>query len=94
MFKFGPKPKTELDKAIDRVFLSMADVDPDTKEYAQMTKQLSKLIKLRAQAQRKLSPDTRAVVLGNLAGILMIVGHERAHVVTSRAINFVLKASR
>jgi hypothetical protein len=40
----------------------------------------------------KVSPDTAALVLGNLIGILVIVGHERAHVVTSKALNFVMKA--
>lgn len=94
MFKFGPKPKTELDKAIDSVLREMETYTSETKEYAQMTKQLSKLVKLREQSRRRVSPDTMAVVTGNLAGILFIVVHERAHVVTSRALNFVLKASR
>jgi hypothetical protein len=30
-------------------------------------------------------------VIGNLTGILLILNYERAHVVTSKAIGFVLK---
>jgi len=94
MFKKSPKPKTALDKAIDNVLREMEDNSADSKEFAQMTKQLVKLSKLREQSQRRVSPDTIAVVTGNLAGILFIVAHERTHVITSKAINFVLKASR
>lgn len=38
------------------------------------------------------SAETLAIVAGNLAGIAVIVLHERAHVVTSKALAFVMKA--
>jgi hypothetical protein len=31
-------------------------------------------------------------VLGNLAAVMMIVGHERANVITSKALNFIKMA--
>lgn len=38
-----------------------------------------------------ISPDTALIVLGNLTGILMILYFEKAGIITSKAINFVLK---
>lgn len=39
----------------------------------------------------KISPDTLLVVGGNLLGILLILNFEKAEIVTSKALNFVLK---
>lgn len=41
--------------------------------------------------KKKLSPDTILVVAGNLVGILLLVGYEHAHVITSKALGFILK---
>jgi hypothetical protein len=37
------------------------------------------------------SPDTIAVVAGNLLGIILILGYEKADVITTKALGFVLK---
>jgi len=94
MFKFGPQVKTPLDKAIDQVIREMENETADSAEFAKMNKQLVKLYKLQAQTKKRISPDTLAVVVGNLAGIMIIVNHERAHVMTSKAVQFILKAAR
>ena len=39
----------------------------------------------------KISPDTLLVVGGNLLGILLILNFEKADIVTSKALGFVLK---
>lgn len=39
----------------------------------------------------KVTPDTLAIVAGNLIGIAVVVGYERAHVLTSKAFANVLK---
>ena len=81
-----------LREAIDELFLEMSYVPCDSEEYAQMMDQLSKLYSLKEfDSKRRLSPDTLAIVLGNLTGIILIVGHERMNVVTSKALNFILK---
>lgn len=92
MFKRQAEP-TDLDKAIAEVYREMAGVNADSKEYAKMTKQLKTLIKLRAQDKPKRGPDanTTAIVLGNLAGITMIVFHERMAVITTKAFSLLLK---
>lgn len=82
-----------LNKEIDRVLTLMSNADPTSTEYADLTDSLSKLYTLKeSSSKNRLSKDTMAVVAGNLLGIVMIVGHERAHVVTSKAIAFVMKA--
>lgn len=84
--------KSGLDEAIDSVLAEMASVNADSDEYAKMVDQLVKLYPLKeTEAKRKVSPDTMALIAGNLLGIMLIVGHERAHVVTSKALNFVTK---
>lgn len=42
-------------------------------------------------AKWKVSPDTLAVVFGNLAGILLILNFEKLDIVRSKAMSFVLK---
>lgn len=92
MFTSKPTDKTELEKTIDTLHAQMAQFPPHSDEYTKITDNLSKLYKLREHdARKRVSPDTIALVAGNLAGIAMILGHERAHVVTSKALGFVLK---
>lgn len=90
MFDAKPNEDDKLQDAIDEVYSEMAGSQSDSDEYAKMVDQLSKLYKLRRNPDR-VSLDTLAIVLGNLLGIILIVGHERAHIVTSKAIGFVLK---
>lgn len=42
-------------------------------------------------APNRVSVDTWAIIAGNLAGIVLILGYEKANVITSRAIGFVTK---
>jgi hypothetical protein len=79
-----------LNDAIDRVLAWMKDADPTSVEYSKTVTQLEKLYALRNK-KKSVSPDTLAIVLGNLAGIIMILNHERAHVVVSKALGFVMK---
>lgn len=91
-----PVEKTGLEKAIDDLFVEMASLTGDDPAYAIMADQVEKLYKLKEVDQkvassRRVSPDTWATVIANVTGILMIVGHERANVVTSRALTLLQK---
>lgn len=82
-----------LQKEIDALLLDMYNEDKGSKEYLTKVDQLVKLYSLKEdKSKNRVSADTLAIVAGNLAGILMIVGHEKAHVVTSKALGFILKA--
>lgn len=91
MFTENSGKKSELDHAISVVFTEMAGESSDSEEYAKMVEQLIRLYSLKPKPKR-ISPDTLAIVVGNLVGVLIIVGYERAHIVTSKATNFVLKS--
>lgn len=85
--------KTTLNDVIDDLYRNMIALTPDQEEYQVMMKQLVKLHKLKNASSKRVSPDTLAIVAGNLLGIGMIVAHERVGIVTSKALNFVMKAS-
>lgn len=88
--------KSQLDRAIDDLFAQMAIVDGDSEEYATMVTQMDTLYKLKevdanVETKSRISKDTLVIVGGNLLGIIMIVGHERAHVIGTKAMAFMLK---
>lgn len=87
------KEPSKLDKAIDSIYEEMASVNADSQEYAAMVKQLSKLQKMKTQekSNRRPTPDTVMIVVANLAGIAMIIGHERGHVITTKALGFITR---
>lgn len=89
-----PKPDLlKLEDIIDNVIAEMAGHDADSDEYAACVKQLGALYKIRAENQPdRVSRDTVATVAANLAGIALILHYEHVHVVTSKALSFVLKA--
>lgn len=93
MFNLKSKDEEhELQKTIDDLIQSMAQHPCDSEEYAKMVDHLSELYSLKeANTPKPISRDTLATIGANLLGIVMIVGHERAHVVTSKAITFVKK---
>jgi hypothetical protein len=89
-----PKPteSTGLDKVIEDLLSEMAGVGAETPEYDAMSSQLVKLMHLKSDiGPKRVSPDVRATIMANLAGILVIVGHERAHILTSKALGFIMK---
>lgn len=93
MFKKTPPKKTELDLATDRLFDELKAYPADAPEYKTRFKQLEKLHALKDLERPK--PMDKAVLIAagaNLLGILAIVGHERANVVTSKALSFVMKS--
>lgn len=97
MFTRTPEADTsELDKAITAAFAVLDATPTYSDQYAKTVDQITKLCAIRdsSKNQNGVSPDVLATVLGNLLGIAIIVGHERAHLVTSKALNFIMKASR
>lgn len=87
-----PDNKAGLDHAIERALQTMANEDPTSEAYAQVVSQLETLHKLKTEESKpRVSPEAVLTAGANLLGILMIVGHERTHIVTSKALGFVLK---
>jgi hypothetical protein len=92
MSLFGSREKTQLDETIEQVEREIQINVGDPKQVAKLTKQLSALYTLRDKHRRKgVSPDTLLIVAGNLAGIIIVVGYERGHVVATRALSQIIK---
>lgn len=85
------KERTHLEKEIDNLLIRM-ELCTDSKEYTAMAENLERLFKAKSyETQSRISPDTIAIIAGNLLGILLIMNYEKASVITTRAIGFVLK---
>ena len=92
LFQKKPTEPSGLDKAINEIFSEMQGFTADSDEYSQMADQLTKLYALKAiNRPDRISRDTLVLVLGNVVGIAVIVGYERANVVTSKAIHLLLR---
>jgi hypothetical protein len=92
MFTKRDTEDIQLQAAIDAAYESLSHFSAEDPEYAKITAQLTALYALKEdKTKKRVSPDTLAMVFGNLLGIVLIVGHERANVITSRAITFVSK---
>lgn len=95
MFKIKtPIKPSALEDAIDRLLVEMNSTDPVTDEYGKLVERLDKLHKMKVAEKdngRRVSADAMLTVGANLAGIVLILGFERAHIITSKALGFVLK---
>lgn len=90
MFEPQLPEKTNLERTINDLLTEMDGEDPASERYTTMVDQLVKLHAMKTEeSRRRVSPDVKANILANLAGILIIVGHERAHIVTSKALSFI-----
>lgn len=90
---FG-RNKTEdpLTAATHELLRELVQVDGASDEAERITDRLTALNELRKTNSS--APVSKDVLVGgavNLAGILLILNHERAHVVTSKALSFVSK---
>lgn len=92
MLNLFKKKDSILDEPIDRVLEKMANSEPQYEEYPVLLTDLERLVRLRNEEKRnRVSPDTLAVIFGNLLGIGIIVGYEHGHVIGGRALNFILR---
>ncbi len=93
MFTKRAPQNPELDKAIADLYSDLAGREPDSEEYEKVAVQLSKLLKLKLEIEPNTSVNPDVLFSGavNLLGILAILHYERVHVVTSKALGFVLK---
>ena len=84
--------QANLEKEIDRVIDKLSLLEPQSLEYKNITENLDRLYKAKGNINdRKISPDTIAVIAGNLIGIALIIWHEEANSITSKALGFVIK---
>ena len=91
----GKKPSARneaLDTLIERVTDDMELFGPTHEEYPQLLGELERLTVLRDGKDSKMpSPDTLALIAGNLLGVVLIVAYEQKHVMTSKAFGTLLR---
>lgn len=84
---------SELAIAMSEIYSEMKGFTADSEEYCKMTDQLLKLHSMKTvDRTHRVSADTIATIAGNVVGIALILHYERFHVVTSKALNFVIRA--
>lgn len=96
MFNKKPQPAAPLlDEMIANAHSEAASLYVQSDEYAAAVKNIAELYKIKISVEEKtdrVSKDQMLAVVGNLAGIVAILGYERVHVISSKAIGFVIKA--
>lgn len=86
------KKVDKLEELIDYANDQLLVTKLDSKEYGVILGHIERLSKLKAQKRSwKVSPDVLAQVAGSLGGIVMILGFEKANILTSKAVGFVLR---
>jgi hypothetical protein len=80
----------QIDQAINSALQNLQNVEINSDEYFQTMTAVERLYALKNEKKR-VSPDTAAIVGGNLIGIIIIVAYEHAHVIVSKSFNLLLK---
>ena len=87
----GSKDTQALDAEIATVLEGLRNCEELDESYYKRLEVLDKLIDLRNKQKRKFISKENAPMFANLFGIAMILGYEKANVITSKAIGFVTK---
>lgn len=84
--------QSPIDLAITQALSDLQSFSVDSVEYAKGVGQIKELYKLKENNSKKsVSPDVLVNAGANLIGILAILQYERVHVITSKALSFVMK---
>lgn len=94
MFTKKSKADMLLDAEIETMLRHMSVIGVDSAEYESSLRYLETLYTLKGKPPSSVSKDTMATIGANLLGILMILKHERMDIITSKALNFVMKVHR
>jgi hypothetical protein len=91
-----PVESSDLEEEITRVIRTMSDENPQTEEYTTMVSNLKLLVEARqldeaTDKPNRPSADTMLSVGGSVLGILLILGFEKANVITSKGLSFIPK---
>lgn len=86
------KAEQTIDLEINKVFERMAKEDISGVEYETYLSDIERLTNLKViMTERQVSKDTLVIVGANLLGIALILGYEQMHVVSSKALGFVIR---
>ena len=85
--------RSNLDKEIDRILLELEDLDSLSEEYNRLLGRLNLLYdaKSKEKDKKSVSPDVVWTIAANLLGLGLIMNHEKLNVISTKALNFVLR---
>lgn len=81
------------DEQIEYCAEKMLTLDSDSDEYKKTNDQFLKLIHARDEYSRgrTISPETWALIISNLAGIVLVLHYEQVRVISSKAFTWIVK---
>jgi len=83
--------ETLLDLEITSLQTALSNLRATDDDYDTTLTQLERLFTLKQlEKPQKISADTKATIAANLAGILTIVAYEHSHVITTKALSFLM----
>lgn len=86
------KKKSTLDEQIDDVHSQLEAEEVNSEEFEKLMAVLERLYKIKEnQKSDRVDAATKATIAGNLLGIVLILHHERVHVISTKALGFVTK---
>ena len=86
------KKVSNLDELINSAEEALLLLEETDSKYQVVVDNLKRLYELKAQSRKqRISPDTVAIIAANLLGIILILGYEKANIVTSKAVGFILR---
>jgi len=90
-WKIWKDEPNDLDEPIEKILNNLRTLDPNSEQYSRNVVFLERLTKLKAETKLKfkVSPDTIAIVAGNLLGILIIVAYEQKHAMVSKGLTYI-----
>lgn len=92
MFDFSTSKKTELQAARTTAMLELEEHTPGSDDYKNVMNQIETLTELiNSEKREKLSPNTLAVIAGNLGVAGLVLWYERDNVMTTKMFPFLTK---
>ena len=96
MLKLTKQDKTtELDKEIERLTLELQMIPVYSDEYIHQMETIERLTKIRGEKPKRwwqsISWDTVLVVFAGLIQTVMILKHEELNVISTKAMNFIMR---
>lgn len=87
------EPPSVIDPVIETLISEMSGYDASDELYSQAAANLKILMEAKAVEPKpsRVSPETLAIIAGNLAGIVMILAFEKNGIITSRAFSLVTR---
>lgn len=88
------KRESKLDRPINRILEEMEMYGPNTSEFDRLLDELERVSALKTTETwwQRMDPSQAAAVVANLAGVALIVNHERLNVVTSKALSMLFRS--